>query len=120
MRRLLSVTGRFLSLTIKFVLITVVIHYLIFGSAKKDLGNMLWPEDAAPWETVDAYYYPDDSDPSRFETATGLENKEQCRDWAYAAAARNRDPDLAQGDYECGIGKVNEFESITIYRIVAQ
>lgn len=120
MRRVLSVTSRFVSLTLKFFIVTLVLHYLIFGSPMKDLGNLLWPEDAAPWESVDVYYYPDARDPSRFESETGLESRDKCRDWAFAAAARNRDPDFEQGDYECGIGKVDEFESMTIYRIVAQ
>ena len=111
---------RVLSLTIKFVLLTLAIHYLVFGYPMKDLGNLFWPEDAAPWETVDVFYYPDARDPSRFETATGLASREQCRDWAYAAAARNRDPELAQGDYECGIGRVDKFESVTVYRLIAQ
>lgn len=111
---------RVISLASKLVLLTLVVHYLVFGSARRDLGNLGWPEDAAPWEAVDAYYYPDADNPSRFESATGLESREQCRDWAHAAAVRNLDPDFEEGDYECGIGRLDEFESVTLYRLIAQ
>lgn len=112
--------GGLILLSLKLALVTVIIHYLIFGSFRRDAGNFFWPDDVAPWETVDAFYYPDARDPSRFESANGLEDKDQCRSWAQAAALRNQDPDFSEGDYECGIGKLDQFGSVTVYRIIAR
>ncbi len=42
---------------------------------------------------------------------------ENRRDWAYAEAALRGDPDMRRSDYECGIGQLEKFAGLTVYRI---
>lgn len=91
--------------------------WFIFGNPKVTVANWFWEYEAAPWETVDAfYYYLDDSNKERIYTIPGLETVQSCRDQAYAAAARNKDPAMLRSSYECGIQKLRDFAGIGVYR----
>lgn len=64
---------------------------------------------------VDAYYYPDRSNLSVYEVEYNVGSLDACRDWVYTQAAKNNDPNLSRGDYECGVGPGEKLGSLTIY-----
>ena len=90
--------------------------WFIFGNAPVNIADMFWEEEAAPWETVDAFYYPDRNDLTQFQQTTDLVSVDDCRAWVSSAAALNGDPSLFRGDYECGIEVVDSLGSISVYR----
>jgi hypothetical protein len=103
-----------------FLIIAGVALWFLFGDPPKTVANMFWSDDVAPWETVDAFYYPDRSDLSIYQSQRGLPSVQRCRDWVYRAAAINGDVALSRGDYECGVEVVGTFGSISVYRITTR
>jgi hypothetical protein len=97
------------------ILIAIALWF-IFGNAPMNIADMFWEEEAAPWETVDAFYYPDRNDLTQFQQTTDLDSVDDCRAWVSSAAALNGDPSLFRGDYECGIEVVDSLGSISVYR----
>ena len=65
---------------------------------QKDLADWFFKEDAAHWETVNAFYYPDRNDLSIWRTGTELPNVQACRDWVCSMAVPYRGPGLMRGD----------------------
>ncbi len=45
-----------------WIVIAAIGLWFFFGTPAKTLANWFWTDSAAPWETVDAFYYPDRSD----------------------------------------------------------
>lgn len=82
----------------------LVLIWLVFGSPLSTAANLFWKEGPAPWETIDAYYYPDRYDLSVDISRLDVSSIRACRDWVYATAATKGDPNLERGDYECAIG----------------
>ena len=101
------------------VLIGVGLWFL-FGSPTVTIANWFWENDAAPWETVDLYYYPDRNDLRKEERYADFESVEGCRRMAYAVAASRNDPGLRRGGYECGIQQTDTFGGIRVYRATAR
>lgn len=66
-------------------------------------------------QQVDAYYYPDAENLSVFQVMRDVGSVENCRDWVRQRAWENNDPDLARGDYECGIGPSGSLGGATVY-----
>lgn len=98
------------------IILIGVALWFIFGSPPVTVANWFWENDAAPWETVDAYYYPDRSDLSKHQAFSGLASVQACRDQVFAMAAINNDPSMVRGSYECGIQKTGEFGTMSVYR----
>ena len=90
--------------------------WFIFGSPKNDIANIFWPESLAPWEEVEAFYYPNRGDLSEVKSS-GVDGIEGCRAWVNWQAQLHNDPHMDRGDYECGIGFIEMFGSIKVYRI---
>lgn len=103
-----------------WVIILGVAVWFLFGDPPKTVANMFWADAAAPWETVDAFYYPDRGDLSIHQSQRGLSSVQNCRDWVYRAAAINGDANLSRGDYECGVEVVDSFGGISVYRITVR
>ena len=80
------------------------------------IANWFWEYEAAPWETVDAFYYPDQNDLSKFQQILGLGSVDVCRNAVRSMAASYGDPNLTMGDYECGIEVIDNLGGIDIYR----
>ncbi len=82
----------------------------------------MWGDSPAPWEEVDAFYYPDASDLTAHEESRKVGNLEACRDWAFGRAELYGDPDMRRSTYECGIGphKRSDFGGLTVYRRTVQ
>lgn len=104
----------------QWILVVVAILWVVLGNPKKDLASWFWSESAAPWEQVDAVYYPDRSDLSEYEIRRDVGGLDACRDWAYFRAENNDDGNFQRGDYECGIGKLDAWEGMTVYRITVR
>lgn len=97
-------------------LILIICAWFIWGDPPKTVANWFWADDAAPWETVDAFYYPDRSNLTIYDSSTGFGSVEGCRNWVRLSAALRGDPNLIRGDYECGIEVVDTFAGIPVYR----
>jgi hypothetical protein len=98
-----------------FILIVIGLWFLL-GDPPNTVANTFWEHDAAPWETVDAYYYPDRSNLSIFQKMPGLKSVDDCRAWVRLSAALNNDMGFIRGDFECGIEVVDTFAGISVYR----
>ncbi len=92
-----------------------VVGWALFGTPGKDIANVFWSEAVAPWEDVDATYYPA-ANLTDYERQPGLGSLEECREWVYQRAAEHGDPNLRQGDYECGVGFIRSAGPLYIYR----
>ena len=76
-----------------------------FGSPERYIADMIWTDDAAPWEKVTAVYMPDQSKPNDiFISDAELDDVEACRAYVRSMAADRGDPDLKKGQYDCAIG----------------
>ncbi len=89
-------------------------------SACSKPADWFWPENAAPWESVDAYYYPDRNNLSIDSRAYDLKTIDECRDWVSMTAEKYNDANLDRGDYECGVGFIESFGSGRVYRITTR
>lgn len=98
------------------VIVAIGIWFLV-GDPQKNVANWLYGSEPAPWETVDAFYYPNRYDLSFVQTMMNLDTVEACRDWVYAAAEQNNDSSIERGDYECGVGLLDTFNGLSVYRI---
>lgn len=94
--------------------------WFYFGHPLATLANIIWREHAAPWEQVDAAYYPSRHDLTVSETEFNVGSVRACRQWVYARAAANGDERMRVGDYECGIGPRPHYALGTIYRVTVQ
>ena len=99
-----------------YIFIFALAAWVFFGSPLKAIANLVWDDSAAPWESVDAYYYPDRSNLANHQVIEGLGSVQECRDRVNDMAANNRDPRLVRGDYECAIQKLDGFQGISVYR----
>ena len=103
------------------ILILVVVGaWFIWGDPPKDVANWFWEYEAAPWETVDAFYYPNRNDLAKFQKVSGLSSVDACRTAVRSMAWNYGDASLTQGDYECGIEVVDYLGGIDIYRTTAR
>ena len=90
--------------------------WAIFGDPGRDLAGWFWKYDAAPWERVDAFYYPDRGNLDVFNQHSDVGGVEECRAWALDMAIANGDPSMSRGDYECGVGEPKEWYGMKVYR----
>jgi hypothetical protein len=94
--------------------------WTVLGSPIQTVTGWIWPHSPAPWEAVDAFYYPNKSN-----LAVSLENHDvgglaQGRTRASSAAAKQDDPQLERGDYECGVGYLTSQRSLNRYRLTVR
>ncbi len=101
------------------ILLAVGIWFLI-GNPAKTVANWFWKDSAAPWESVDAFYYPSRSDLTVHKEMTGFDDVDACRIWVRRTAGAHGDALLMRGDYECGVGKVDSYYGLTVYRITVR
>jgi len=82
----------------------VVVLVVLFGHPLDFIAGIFWSESNAPWEKVDAFYYPDANNLSDWESRMDVGSVQACRDWVEDSAAAKGDSDMQRGDYECGVG----------------
>lgn len=100
------------------ILVAVILGlWFLFGRPSVDAANWFWPNSAAPWERVDAAYYPDRDNLSNAIEKHDLTDVDECRGWAYWQAGQHGDPSMQRGDYECGIGFLESWAGMQIYRV---
>ena len=87
------------------------------GSPRQTVTGWIWPRSPAPWEAVDAFYYPDKNNPTISIGNPDVGGLAQCRTWASSAAAKQNDPQLDRGDYERGVGYLTSQGSLNRYRL---
>ena len=81
------------------------------------VADWFWPSSAAPWEEVDAVYYPDKENLWNYERRRNVGSLADCRTWVRAEAMRFNDPILQRGDYECGVGRLGGAGGVDVYRL---
>lgn len=102
-------------------IIGALILWAIFGSPKHDLADWFYKYEPAPWETVDAFYYPDNNNLAKYSGAYGLKTLDECRDWATRQAIAHNDGFFYHSSYLCWIGKTDkEFAGMQVYRTNAK
>lgn len=104
----------------KFFLILGIGLWFWLGEPKTNVADWVWEDGAAPWEEIDAFYYPNRNDLSQFEMQRGLKSVSSCRDWVRRAASIRGDTGLTRGDYECGVGRLDDFGGIRVYRLTVR
>ena len=87
-----------------YIVLGVILLWLLFGDPKNDIAGWIWPNAPAPWEEIDAYFYPNRNDLSVHNSFNGLASLEACRRWATEQARENGDLGYLRSDYECGVG----------------
>ncbi len=76
-----------------------------YGSPERYIADMIWTDDAAPWEKVTAVYVPDTSKPNTVLVSDAqFADLEACRAHIHSLAVEHDDPDLKKGRYDCAIG----------------
>ena len=84
------------------------------------MTDWIWPHSPAPWEAVDAFYYPDKNNLTISTDNFDVGGLAQCRIWASSAAAKRNDPQLERGDYECRVGYLTSQGSLKGYRLTVR
>ena len=102
------------------LIIIALSAWFLFADPPKNVANWLWSDDAAPWETVDAFYYPNRYDLSVHQSSLGLGSVQECRDWVSYAAGSYGDGSLSRGDYECAVEVIDSFGGMSVYRITVR
>ena len=100
----------------RWLIFGALILWAIFGHPSRDIAGWFWEYDAAPWERVDAFYYPDRTNLAVFNQHSKVGGVEECRSWASEMAAANGDRGMNQGDYECGVGEPTDWNGLKVYR----
>lgn len=104
------------SYSITFLVVAITCWFLL-GEPRQTVANWLWTNDAAPWETVDAYYYPNRANLVDVRYNKGLGSVQECRNWVRTLAASQGDTGIVRGDYECGVQVIDFVAGIPVYRI---
>lgn len=94
--------------------------WALLGSPNADIAGLFWPSGPAPWEQVDALYYPDRRRLSDHRMARGVGSLDACRAWVRAMAEANDDRGLSRGDYECAVGKLRDWGGVGVYRVTVR
>lgn len=102
------------------LIIIAVGLWFAFGDPPETVANWFWKDKAAPWEEVDAYYFPNRTNITVHQERFGLDDVQACRNWAYALAGAHRDRSMSKGDYECGIGRIDGHDGLSVYRITVR
>lgn len=103
-----------------FLLLAILGVWLLFGDLGRRMADWFYPNDAAPWENVIGYYYPARQNLTAHVRSPELGGMDACRDWAAAQAMRYGDPGLRRGTYECGVGLIEEFGDMAVFRLTIQ
>lgn len=90
------------------------------GEPKKQLANWLYPDKAAPWEHVVGFFYPNKHDLSDFIKSPSLVTVASCRDWAFDQASKGGGAFGQRSDYECGVGKSEQWNDLHVYRLIVK
>jgi hypothetical protein len=82
--------------------------------------NLFWPDSPAPWENVDAVFYPDKDNLALDRQARDVGSLNACRTWVRSMAAAMGDPGMERSDYECGVGRQGTVGDLGVYRLTVR
>ena len=94
--------------------------WFALGSPMSDIAGWVWGNSPAPWEGVDAFYYPNRNNLTQSERQMNVGSLEGCRSWVARAASLKNDPQIRLGDYECGVGYLRDLGDLRVYRITTR
>ncbi len=92
--------------------------WALLGEPKKTAANWLYPNKSAPWEHVVGFFYPNEHDPTEFIESPLLATVAACRDWAIEKTNEHGGAFDERSDYECGIGKSQQWNDLHTYRLI--
>ncbi len=81
----------------------IIVACIILSNPSRTIANWFWPESPAPWEDINAIYYPDINNLTNDVRNLDIGSIEACRNWAEERAIENEDPNMLRSDYECGV-----------------
>ncbi|WP_156111569.1 hypothetical protein [Thalassospira australica] len=82
-----------------------ILAVVSFGNPHRHIADLFWPDDAAPWEHVTAVYTPDVTRPTRVDISEAVfDDLDACQGYVMEQAAKQGDPNLEKGRFECAIG----------------
>ena len=96
----------------------ILLVALCLAAFRGNIADWLWPTSVAPWEDVDAFYYPQSASVPSDDRKYGLASVDSCRRWVLSQAALRGDSKLEMTDYECGIGYVQNVGDLRKYRLI--
>ena len=102
-----------------FLVVAAIVLWFVFGDPATNVASWFWSSSAAPWEEVDAVYYPNRNNLT-VHGRRDVGSVENCRAWVRAEAVRRNDSGLKRGDYECGVGRLGTLGSIDVYRLTVR
>ena len=100
------------------VVILSLLIWAAIGDPIQTMADWLWPRSPAPWGSGDAIYYPD-----KANQLVSVDNQDagsltRCRAWVISVAKQS-DPGLQRGDYQCGVG-YRSSAGLNIYRMMVR
>lgn len=78
----------------KKILLLSLIMLLAGCSPEAVVADAFWEDEPAPWEEVDAFYYPNKHNLNIVESQPGLKTLDECRAWVQDRADQNNDRSL--------------------------
>jgi hypothetical protein len=88
------------------------------GDPIQTMADWLWPRSPAPWGSGDAIYYPDKANQLVSVDNQDVGSLTRCRAWVISVAKQS-DPRLQRGDYQCGVG-YRSSAGLNIYRMMVR
>lgn len=111
--------GRHLIAKMYLAVAVLVVGWAVLGSPRRSVADLIWPDGPAPWETIEALYYPDKTDLRHSIVTGGLHSLADCRTAVRFLAWRAGDEAFERGDYACGIGiEARSDDPLAIYRVI--
>ena len=105
------------------VAVTALVVATIADGSRRFVADLIWTDDAAPWEKVTAVYTPDITKPNKIEISDAVfADLTACREHVLAMASERGDPNLEKGSFECAVGfyPVNDDDAAGNYRLIVK
>lgn len=102
----------------RYAIIVGLALWFLFGDPLRTFAGWFWDADAAPWEQVDAFYYPSSSNLLVYDSVADVGSVRACRSVVQAIATSKGDPNIERGDYECGVApRFDKRYGMAVYRL---
>lgn len=103
------------------IAVTALIAATVAEESRRFIADLIWTDDAAPWEKVTAVYYPDTQKKTDIRISDArFDDVAECRAHIGELSSANGDPDLKKGRYECAIGFYRDGTGNGSYRLIIE
>ena len=103
------------------VAVTALVVATIADGSRRFVADLIWTDDAAPWEKVTAVYYPDTQKQTDIRISDArFDDVAQCREHIAKLATENGDADLQKGRSECAVGFYRDGTGEGSYRLIIE